>query len=182
MLRAGGGRNWTHAVLTKLAGTPLSPCDNLAKGAVASHSYTYLHDTSKIHADTCTYLHFILRHFCVIFVIATHTCIYWHDTNRYMKILTRYQQIHADTYISYLDIFCVIDIFCLRVLVVQWATSKYTFKFKFCGTGTVTARRNRTAGALANCLSRHRVGGRGWRRTVTVTCASEKPLSQPCFT
>ncbi len=43
------------------------------------------------------------------------------------------------------------------------------------GTGTVTARRNRTAGAQANGLSRHRVGGRGWRRTVTVTCASEKP-------
>ncbi len=43
------------------------------------------------------------------------------------------------------------------------------------GTGTVTARRNRTAGAQANCLRWHRVGGRGWRRTVTVTCASEKP-------
>ncbi len=25
MHEAGGGRNWTHAVLTKLAGTPLSP-------------------------------------------------------------------------------------------------------------------------------------------------------------
>ena len=25
--------------------------------------YTYLHDTCKIHADTCTYLQFILRHF-----------------------------------------------------------------------------------------------------------------------
>ncbi len=65
----------------------------------------------------------------------------------------------------------------------------FKFKFRVSNSGeqprhwhrhVVTARRNlnRTAGAQANGLSRHRVGGRaglsgGWRRTVTVTCASE---------
>jgi len=52
------------------------------------------------------------------------------------------------------------------------------------GTGTVTARRNRTvtSGSRANGLSRHRVGGRGWRRTVTVTASLQLVQSQPCFT
>jgi hypothetical protein len=44
MLRAGGGRNLTHAVLTKLAGTPLSPCANLAKRAVPSAHHVYRRD------------------------------------------------------------------------------------------------------------------------------------------
>ncbi len=39
MLRAGGDRNWIHAVLTKLAGAPLSPWANLAKGAIAWHTF-----------------------------------------------------------------------------------------------------------------------------------------------
>ena len=53
-------------------------------------------------------------------------------------------------------------------------SSSQTLAVNSRGTGTVTARRNRTAGARANGLSRHRVGGRGWRRTVTVTatCAN----------
>ena len=53
-------------------------------------------------------------------------------------------------------------------------SSSQTLAVNSRGTGTVTARRNRTAGARANGLSRHRVGGRGWRRavTVTATCAN----------
>ncbi len=43
MLHAGGGRNWAHAVLTKLAGTPLSPWANLAKGAVELTLGGWLH-------------------------------------------------------------------------------------------------------------------------------------------
>jgi hypothetical protein len=50
MLRAGVGRNGTHAVLTKLAGTPLLPCANLAKGAVEDKAILdkkYLKDREK---------------------------------------------------------------------------------------------------------------------------------------
>ncbi len=53
LLRAGGGRNRTHAaVLTKLAGIPLSPWANLAKGAVAKQMFKYAYKLKTAKSST----------------------------------------------------------------------------------------------------------------------------------
>ena len=77
-------------------------CQGKRSVCIASYSYSYLFSTLKymqIHVhtcryviiltNTCTYLHFILRHFWSYSLgIATHTCTYLHDTNRYIYIPT----------------------------------------------------------------------------------------------
>ncbi len=83
MLRAGGGRNRTHAVLTKLAGTPLSPCANLAKGAVtrsAKFFCCFRSSLKQTFAGRVTSVRSSLKQTSAGRVTSVHSSLCWRNT------------------------------------------------------------------------------------------------------